>query len=308
MKKGRQKIASSAVEVYETRCMTKSGQILDVEIRGKDFVYNGKKARLVTVRNLHDRKRAEQEKIAAITMAENVRLRDEFISIASHEFKTPISTLQLQMYMIRQNLKQITPETDFAEFMKAPLKMFERQIVSMQELVESMLDVSRISTGVFTLNTTEFDVTEVVRAVVSAPVDPFDSKQISPIDIELPVPIIISGDKHRLEQIFVNLITNAHKYGNGNPVSIHLAEVGINVVFTITDYGIGIAEEALSRIFNRFERAVSARNISGFGLGLYIVNQIVDAHGGEISVISQPGKGSTFTVRIPKLRVVTSVS
>ena len=109
-------------------------------------------------------------------------------------------------------------------------------------------------------------------------------------------------DRLRLDQVVTNLLSNAVKYGRGNPIQVETEATGGQVRLFVKDGGIGIASEDLSRLFNRFERAVSERNYGGFGLGLWITRQIVEAMGGRIHVTSQLGVGSTFTVELPRQR------
>ncbi len=284
-----EKMKSGDSTPTETKAITKNNQVVDVEVRGKDFIYNHRPARLVTIQDIKDRKRAERDRVTALTLAENVRVRDDFISIASHELKTPLTTLQLQVKLIERDLRKDFSKIVSPEKMQEVMHLFDRQINRLTELVETMLDVSRISAGRFILNLQRVDLAAIVKEMVGT----------LPIQIEAPKSVMISGDQARLEQVVVNLITNAQKYGIGNPIVVRVHHGSTYAVLEVEDHGIGIAPEYLDRIFNRFERAISARNITGFGLGLYITKQIVEAHGGRISVKSQLDKGSTFTVQLP---------
>lgn len=278
---------------YETKGITRSGRAIDIEFRAKNFQDEGRPARLVTIRDISDRKRAEDERVKMLTMRENVRIRDEFISIASHELRTPISTLKLQTQIIERDLKKSPDQMMFStESVQNLINLFNRQINRLTELVETMLDVSRISAGRLTLEIHEMDLVRLVRESIEAR----GSERISFVG---PEKLIIHGDKHRLEQVVENLLTNAIKYGDGKPISVKVSADTTCAILDVEDHGIGIAEEYLQRIFERFERAISARNISGLGLGLYIVRQIVDAHNGTISVKSKLGAGTTFTVKLP---------
>jgi signal transduction histidine kinase len=124
----------------------------------------------------------------------------------------------------------------------------------------------------------------------------------SELRLEASEPVVGYVDQIRIEQVMTNLISNAIKYGAGKPIAIELTGNGEEAKLTVRDQGIGIAPEAQERIFNRFERATQARAGESLGLGLFITREIVYAHGGEIQVSSEPGKGSTFTVRIPLKR------
>ena len=281
----------------ETKFIAKDQRIIDVEARAKDFFYNKLPCRLVTVLDISDRKQIEKERIAALTLAENLRIRDDFISIASHELRTPISTLLLQVQLIERDLNKKYPTENRSE----AITLFKRQIQRLTELVSTMLDVSRISAGRFTLDLKKVDLGEIVREVVGSLLNLQRTHSTSKIEIEAPLHIIFMADPVRIEQVVENLLTNALKYGEGKPIIIRLKIEDKDVLLSVEDHGLGIAPEFISRIFDRFERAISSRNITGFGLGLYIVRKIVEAHSGSIQIESRLGVGSTFTVRIPML-------
>jgi PAS domain S-box-containing protein len=273
---------------YETRGYTKSHQALDIEVRGKDFIYKKRPARLVTIQEIGDRKRAESERIAALTLKENVRVRDEFISIASHELKTPISSLMLQIQLLERDAKKGLLKNYSDEEIDEVFVIFNRQVSRLTELVETMLDVSRISTEPLVLDLKSFDLSALIHEVTG-----------SSVSVEVPDSLIIIGDRNRVKQVVENLVTNGIKYGEGKPVQIKAFAEADEAVLIVEDQGLGIAPEFTERIFDRFERAISAKNISGLGLGLYITKQIVQAHGGSISVRTALGAGSVFTVRLP---------
>lgn len=294
-----QRVGAQEVLLYETKAITKSGQLKDVEVRAKNFLYENRPARLVAVQDISDRKKAENERISALTLAENVRIRDEFISIASHEFKTPISVLKLQLQILERDQAKGKSNLETSEGRKEVLDLFQRQTDRLSELVETMLDVSRISAGRFVLEKSDVDLTKLIEDAVNLA----RKRSGGTITAEVPQNLSIYADQRRLEQVLENLLSNAVKYGDGKPIDIQVHAVREEVLILVKDQGIGIDSEALSRIFERFERAIKARNISGLGLGLYIARQIVQAHGGEITVQSQPGQGSTFTVRLPSGRL-----
>jgi signal transduction histidine kinase len=226
------------------------------------------------------------EKIKADSLNENVRVRDEFISIASHEFKTPLTALRLQAQILERQMK--TPRLEF--------KSFNRQIDRIQALLETLFDVSKISTGQMVLDLSAVDLALIVRETVEVFRGSHPSQEMM---AELPEHLMVKADSCRITQVVENLVDNAIKYGNGHIVSICLFSRDQFAVFTIEDHGLGISEENLDKIFFRYERGMTSTHISGFGLGLYIAKQIVDAHGGKISVSSQVGVRTMFTVEIP---------
>lgn len=288
------------VAPYEVRGITKHGSYVDIEVRGKPCIYDGRPARLVTVQDLKDRKKAEQEKIAFLTMTENVRLRDEFLSIASHELKTPLSSLKLQSQLIERDIKNGKMNISPPEIFFDATRIFNRQIERLTELVEAMLDVSRISTGRLTLDKRKVDFAHRLRDILTAlQIHNENGPPLPTILVEAPPQLLMIGDPIRLDQIAENLLTNAIKYGDGKDIQVYLRAEGPEALLVVQDHGLGIAPEYKEKIFDRFERAISARKISGLGLGLYITRKIVEAHGGTISVKSDLGEGSTFTVRLP---------
>lgn len=290
-----EKIARADGRPYETLALTKQGAPLEVEVRARDIHYQRELARLVTVHDLTDRKKAERERIAARAMEENVRLRDEFISLASHELKTPLTSLKLWTQLLGRDLER----DDLKIKLKGFLLRMGRQIDRLTELVESMLDVSQISTGRLALERQSVDLTELAAEVVANLSPQAESLGCRITFVGIPLPL--RGDRSRLTQVVENLLTNAMKYGDGKPIEVRTEREGNWAKLVIQDRGLGIEPENISRIFDRFERVSSAKNISGLGLGLYLTRQIVLAHGGEVAVESHPGRGSAFTVKIPLL-------
>lgn len=275
----------------EARGVRKDGTTIDIEIRAQNFEANNRRTRLVTILDLTDRKRAERQRMAALILEENLRARDEFISLASHELRTPITSLKLQLQLIAKTLEQQVAPPGNAK-LTARLAVCDRQADRLTELIETILDVTRISSGQFVLEIQDIDLSSLIQDVVAGfpPV----------IAVEVPASVHIRADKSRFRQVLENLLSNALKYGNNKPITVSLKQDQTSIHLIVKDHGIGIANETISRIFERFERGVTAQNISGLGLGLYITRQIVEAHGGTIEVESQIGQGSTFVVSLPR--------
>ncbi len=225
-----------------------------------------------------------------------VRLRDDFMSIASHELRTPLTALQLQLQGLQRVLKkaQINGGSRLATRIQSSVRQTDR----LAKLVDSLLDVSRISTGRLQLQREELDLAGAVRDVVERFAVEADRAGCA-IDVD-DEPTVGRWDRLRIEQVVTNLLSNAIKYAPGKPIEIEVHPDGDLARLVVRDHGIGIAPAALGRIFGRYERAVPARHYGGLGLGLYITHQIVEAHGGSISARSKPGEGATFTVELPR--------
>lgn len=231
-------------------------------------------------------------------LQEAVRARDEFLSIASHELKTPLTSLKLQAQMNRRRLERgdstLLDPKNLAKYVQGT----DRQVNRLARLVEDMLDISRIAHGKLKVEREEFELGLLVRDVADRFADVLDASGCK-CRITTESKIVGRWDRYRIEQVVSNLLTNVGKYGAGKPVEISVTSDGAHAVVQVRDFGMGIAQENLKRVFQRFERAISASAITGLGLGLYISRQIVEAHGGEIWAESEVGKGSTFFVRLP---------
>ncbi|WP_158501792.1 ATP-binding protein [Vitiosangium sp. GDMCC 1.1324] len=228
---------------------------------------------------------------------EAVRLREDFLSVASHELHTPLTPLRLHLQTLQRALAASTGGAGSSRLLQKVDKAL-KQVKRLSQLVDDLLDVSRLTSSRLRLQLEEVDLVELTREQVER-----FSEQASTAGCQLLVttegPTVGHWDRMRLEQVLTNLVTNALKYGAGRPVEIHVASSGGRARWSIRDHGIGIASKDLERIFERFERAVSTRQYGGLGLGLYISRAIVRALGGDIHVASQPGAGSVFTVELP---------
>jgi len=227
---------------------------------------------------------------------EAVRARDEFLSIASHELRTPITTLQIHFQrLIRGRAKDV----QVTERLRHVLERCDRQVRRLEALIDHLLDVSRVSSGGLKLERQTVDLTEIVREVSERFVDELNQND-SQLVLQADEPAPGNWDRLRLEQLVTNLLSNAIKYGNGKPIEVKVQPTPDGGHIEVRDHGVGIDAAELPRIFRKFQRAYSARPNGGLGLGLYISRQIVEAHGGSIRVESAPGEGSTFMVELPR--------
>lgn len=229
---------------------------------------------------------------------EAVAARDDFLSICSHELRTPLTSLKLQTQLTRRMADKDPQFTLSPEKLRHFLSTTNMQVDRLIRLVEDMLDISRIRAGKLSLQPEAVSLRGLVQEVTER-FSPQLAVSGSTLSLHLDQDVTGHWDKFRLEQVLVNLLSNAVKYGAGKPIDIYLSQKDGTAILEVADQGIGIQAESQTRIFERFERAVSKQNISGLGLGLFIVRQILEAHGGNISVASELGKGARFIVRLP---------
>ena len=174
----------------------------------------------------------------------------------------------------------------------------DAQCERLEGLVHTLLDVSRITAGKLVLELTPCDLGELAREVVER----FEAQAASAgSELRLRTREVVGRwDRARIDQVVTNLVSNAIKYGNGQPVEVAVGERDGVAVLVVSDHGVGIVPESHARIFERFERAANNSAASGLGLGLWIARRMVQAHGGDIAVESAPGAGATFTVTLPR--------
>jgi signal transduction histidine kinase len=229
-----------------------------------------------------------------------VRMRDDFMSMVSHEMRTPLNTLFLEaqvrkMHLSRGNAKAFEPAQ-----LRAMVERDERHVQSMVRLIDDMLDVTRLQRGTLSILPKRFDLAMLLRRIVENFGTQAEGAGCA-LSLQAPGTLEVELDEFRIEQVVVNLLTNAFRYGPGKPVEVLLEDGPRGVRIDVRDQGRGIAPRDQGRIFEQFERAVDNKVSAGLGLGLYIVRQIVESHGGTIGVASVPERGSTFTVLLPKV-------
>ncbi len=235
----------------------------------------------------------EQLRARVVELEEAVRARDAFLAIAAHELRNPMYALSLLLNSAHRMAKPTGDE----ELVRA----LNRATLALQRYVEratTLLDVSRLNAGQVDLHIEPVDLSEVVRqAAEGYAAEAAHTKAM----IRLALPDRLQGwwDRLAMEQIVGNLLSNGIKYGAGGPVDVTLAQENDEVRLSVRDRGPGIPVEAQERIFGQFEQVVSGQTRAGFGVGLWLVRSLLQAHGGSIDVDSRPGEGSTFTVRLP---------
>lgn len=248
-----------------------------------------------------EQKASKKIKETADRLAGAVAARDEFLSISSHELKTPLTSLRLQSQLIKRSIynntfRKLTDEQMFQSF-----DQIDKQVTKLNRLIDDMLDITRIRSGKLSINKEKFDLSDLVVETVER-IKPMFSEANASLPVVVKKESVVGyWDKIRIEQVLINLLSNALRYGEGNPIEIEVTKNSKMACVMIKDQGIGIGKELLNVIFNRFERAISANEISGLGLGLFIVREIIQAHQGQVWVKSELGQGASFYFEIPLL-------
>jgi len=249
--------------------------------------------------DITERIRNEEERARLLREAqEAVQVRDEFLSIASHELRTPLTPLNLKLHSLLRAAESAPGGAVPAARVAADVHVAQRQVRKLADLIRDLLDVSRLAHGKLSLNLEDVDLAALTREV-TAGFAPEAERAGCAVEVHAAGAVVGHWDRLRLEQVITNLLTNALKYGAGQPIRVDVRAEGEGAVLEVRDGGIGIEAEHLARIFGKFERAVSERHYGGLGLGLYISLQVVQAMGGTLHVESQPGQGATFSVHLP---------
>ena len=223
-------------------------------------------------------------------------IRDNFLSIASHELRNPLNSLHLRLNILKRDTGLLEAADDQVQRLRGHVEKAAAQVNRMARLLDHLLDISRMASGRIRLEPRRYDIAAQIEQVADRFADQAVPGQIRVVSAG---PVIGSWDELRADQVLTNLLSNSIKYGEGKPIELTLRISGDFVEISIKDNGIGIAVEDQDRVFERFERVESERSRSGFGLGLWISRQIVIAMGGKISVKSEPGCGATFSVCLP---------
>jgi PAS domain S-box-containing protein len=240
----------------------------------------------VIVTDLSERKRHDQAEAA-------VRMHDEFLAIASHELRSPLTTLVLSLEAVEHDRMK----GDVTQIQRS-LHRAQKQADRMGHLLDRMLDVSQMVSGRLKLDLATCDLSDVVRDIIQR-LSEEAFKASCELRLKLSSGIIGLWDRFRLDEAFSNVISNAIKYGAGRPIDVQLQAKDEKAVLVVEDNGIGIAPDDLSRIFGRFERTIASKNYGGLRLGLYITRQIVEQHRGSIRAENGSGGGARFVIEVP---------
>lgn len=276
---------------------TNRGLRVDVEVVANAYLEDHHKVIQCNIRDITERSRLEQqahEQTAAL--ADSHRRKDEFLAMLSHELRNPLApiTNAVQLLELQKNSE--------TKLQRQARTIIERQVGQLTRLIDDLLEVSRITTGRIHLQQERVGLNSVVeRALETA--RPLMDKRKHQLQVSLSLhPIWLHADAARLEQVVVNLLTNAAKYtAEGGDISISVQREGDEAVLRVQDSGVGIAPELLPHIFDLFTQAERSldRSEGGLGIGLCLVQRLLEMHGGRVEVSSELGKGSEFVVRLP---------
>ncbi|WP_122611342.1 hybrid sensor histidine kinase/response regulator [Pseudomonas viridiflava] len=240
----------------------------------------------------------QQLQSTQLELEQAVRMRDDFMSIVAHEVRTPLNGLILETQLRKMHLARDNAAAFTLDKMQAMVDRDERQIKSLIRLIEDMLDVSRIRTGKLSIRPSRFDLVQLVSNLLQNFAPQMEAAETS-VSFEASERVEGCWDEFRIEQVVSNLLTNALRYGGRSPIQVRVYREGEEARVEVQDHGIGISAENQKRIFQQFERVSAKTVVAGLGLGLFISEQIVAAHGGSIVVESEINEGALFRVCLP---------
>lgn len=239
-----------------------------------------------------------ESKLREEALEQAVRARDQFLTIAGHELKTPLTNLHMQIQLRQRDLQRNYPASFTPEKIATGLSEQLSYVRRLNHLVDNLLDATQIAEGRLKLSYEYFDLCKLVRDVVERFRESTENTSIV-LDLSETRSFYGRWDWFRLEQILLNLLNNALKYGGAKPVYVSVKPEQNRICIIVRDHGRGIPLKDQERIFERFERAISENEVSGMGLGLYISQSIARLHGGEIRLKSEVGEGAEFSVILP---------
>jgi signal transduction histidine kinase len=295
--RGKEKTRSIPIIFVTAGAIDAKSTFMGYDAGAVDFLYKPLderilKSKVKVFKELEEQKLIIQDQLDHLSEA--LRWRDDFLSIASHELKTPITSLRLQTQMISRNLQQNPEKNPPNVKLEKFLLTTHKQLDKLNRLIDDLLDTTRIRAGKLSVEPVKVNLSELVLEILER-----FSDQLIDADLDVVTeihPLVMAYcDPFRAEQVIINLLSNVMKYAKGKPLLIKVYQEGAKAFMVVKDSGPGIPPEKMETIFERFKRGNRHRGISGLGLGLYIAKQVMDAHNGTIDVESS-ASGSTFTV------------
>jgi signal transduction histidine kinase len=236
-------------------------------------------------------------KSARAELQHALQARDEFMAMVVHELRTPLSVLGMETRVRQHHFANGNAAFFTGDNLAKMLERDQRQVRSLTRLIDDMLDATRLQEGRLALRRGPCELASLLRRVVG---EVAEQHPEAAIELDAGAAAIPGEwDEFRLEQIVVNLLTNALRHADGRPVAVRLERLPGHARIGVHDQGSGIAAEDQARVFDRFARVGDGKRAGGLGLGLYIARRLVEAHGGTIAVASAPDEGTTFTVTLP---------
>jgi len=260
------------------------------------------------VRQIVEQREATVRELNAVQqeLERAVEMRDQFMSMVAHELRTPLNTLYLEAQMRKLQLERGNMDHFAPEQLERMVARDMRQIHAMVRLIDDMLDVSRIRAGKLSIRPGRVDLEALLQRIVGD-LSHHAADMQSELRLSIVQPVAGCWDEFRVEQVIVNLINNALRYGGGKPVDVRLHADSQNARIEVIDQGVGIPEEVLPKIFEPFERGKMEGMPAGLGLGLYISRQLAEAHGGTLTARSKPGEGATFIFTLPRAEEMSTL-
>jgi len=291
--------------------LKKTGEEFPVDISLAPLQVGPETYVIASIRDISERRQFEEQQRQLRRAKEEIQHRDEVLAIASHELRSPVGSMQLQVATLRRAASATASELSAMrermgnaaselDALREHTAGVERQARRLARLVEQLLDSSQVVYGQLGLKLEDTDLSSLTRDAVAALREEVE-RSGSTLTVRAAEPVRGRWDPVRIEQVIANLLLNAAKFGRGKPITVSVEADRDRASVTVEDQGVGISTEDQLRIFERFERAPVAGGVIGLGLGLYIARQIVHAHGGAILLRSSVGSGSTFTVELPRL-------
>lgn len=246
--------------------------------------------------------RIEELERQIVDLRDAVAARDAFLAMAAHELRNPMTPILAHVQRLRRIIDAPRPLGDGSARgdLAGGLARLEKLVEHYVRRATALLEVSRMTTGKRNLDIESFDLAELAHEIVEA-AQPAAHYAGSSIALDAPDAAVVRSDRLAMEQILDNLVSNAIKYGQGRPIDLKVRSDTDRAIVSVRDRGIGISAADRARIFGQFERAVGlGSSIGGFGVGLWVVGQLVDAMGARIQVESSPGEGTTMTLHLPR--------
>ncbi|OJX31946.1 MAG: hypothetical protein BGO86_06390 [Chryseobacterium sp. 36-9] len=291
--------AGKRVDHFETIRKTKDDRLFPISVTVSPVI--DKNGNIIgaskIARDISERHNAQKEKAELLDRLKDLNKRkDEFIALASHELRTPLTSMDAYLQILSRHISD--------EKVKVFVEKALSQSKKINHLISDLLDVSKIESGKLILRPEEFDVKSLLEDTIELISHSNESFVITlHSDLES---VMLFGDKYKIEQVIVNLLTNAVRYSNDNKnIEVSLKNDNDNILISVKDYGLGIDPDHFENIFSRFYQIHNSSNISGLGLGLYLCRQIISQHQGQIWVESEIGKGSTFWIKLPANIAIT---